>query len=160
MEYDDFVCPTPDEYEQLARAYSTSLKEKGFVFVRLDTESTNVLVDEVFDLLFKLRATYRSLSSFMGADRFYDLNEEQIDAMRQMFDYKQNRGFKMNWNKTKCFVNAISLENRLLIKLFLLAQKSDEYDKLMGLCFQRLRMSADLYEVGDVMSVSLNQKNF
>lgn len=160
MEYDDFVCPTPDEYETLARAYTSSLKEKGFVFVRLDSEGTGVLVDEVFDLMFKLRATYRALSSFMGADRFYELNEEQIEVMRKMFSYKQNRGFKMNWNKTKCFVNAISLENRLLIKLFLLAQKSDEYEELVGLCFQRLRMAADLYEVGDVMSVSLNQKNF
>ena len=155
MEYNDFVCPTPDEYEVLAKAYSDSLKEKGFVFVRLDNESVNVLVDEVFDLLFKLRASYRSLGSFMGADRFYDLNEEQIEVMRNMFSYKQNRGFKMSWNKTKCFLNTVSLENRLLIKLFLLAQKSDEYEKLVGLCFQRLRMSADLYEVGDVMSVTL-----
>ncbi len=157
MEYDDFVCPTPDEYEQLARAYSNSLKEKGFVFVRLDSEAVNVLVDEVFDLLFKLRSSYRMLGNFMGSDRFYSLNEEQIETMRNLFDYKQNRGFKLNWNKTKCFLNAISLENRLLIKLFLLAQKSDEYEKLIGLCFQRLRMSADLYEVGDVMSVTLNR---
>ncbi len=158
MEYNDFVCPTPDEYEVLAKAYSDSLKEKGFVFVRLDNESVNVLVDEVFDLLFKLRASYRSLGSFMGADRFYDLNEEQIEVMRNMFSYKQNRGFKMSWNKTKCFLNTVSLENRLLIKLFLLAQKSEEYEKLMGLCFQRLRMAADLYEVGDVMTVSLNSR--
>lgn len=156
MEYDDFVCPTPDEYEQLARAYSNSLKQKGFVFVRLDSEGTSVLVDEVFDLMFKLRATYRALGNFMGSDKFYSLNEEQIEVMRGMFSYKQNRGFKMNWNKTKCFLNGISLENRLLIKMFLLAQKSDEYEKLIGLCFQRLRLAADLYEIGDVMSVSLN----
>lgn len=159
MEYNDFACPTPDEYEVLAKAYSNSLKEKGFVFVRLDNESVNVLVDEVFDLLFKLRASYRFLGSFMGADRFYDLNEEQIETMRNMFSYKQNRGFKMNWNKTKCFLNTVSLENRLLIKLFLLAQKSEEYDKLVGLCFQRLRMAADLYEVGDVMTVTLRGDN-
>ncbi len=155
MDYDDFVCPTPDEYEILAKAYSNSLKEKGFVFVRLDTESVNVLVDEVFDLLFKLRATYRSLGSFMGSDKFYALNEEQIKKLRELFSYKQNRGFKMNWNKTKCFLNGVSLENRLLIKLFLLAQKSDEYQELISLCFQRLRLSADLYEVGEVMSVKI-----
>ena len=62
----------------------------------------------------------------------------------------------MNWNKTKCFLNGISMENRLLIKMFLLAQKSDEYEKLIGLCFQRLPLAADLYEIGDVMSVTLN----
>ncbi len=159
MEYNDFACMSPDEYENLAKAYSNSLKEKGFVFVRLDTEATNVLVDEVFDLLFKLRAIYRSLGNFMGANKFYELNEEQIDVMRNLFSYKQNRGFRITWNKTKAFVGSISLESRLLIKMFLLAQKSDEYEKLVGLCFQRLRMSADLYEIGDVMSVDLNQKN-
>ena len=67
MEYDDFVCPTPDEYEQLARAYSNSLKQKGFVFVRLDSEGTSVLVDEVFEVMLKLRATYRALGNMMGS---------------------------------------------------------------------------------------------
>lgn len=155
MEYDDFACPTPDEYEALARAYSNSLKQKGFIFVRLDTEGMNVLIDEVFDLMFKLRASYRMLGQFMGCDKFYALNEEQLELLRDKFNYKQNRGFKMNWNKTKCFLNTISLENRLLIKLFLLAQKSDEFEFLVGLIFQRMRLSADLYEIGDVMSARL-----
>ncbi len=159
MEYDDFVCPTPDEYEVLAKAYSDSLKEKGFIFVRLDNEGVNILIDEVFDLMFKLRASYRAIGNFMGCDKFYSLNEEQIDLLRSKFSYKQNRGFKVNWNKTKCFLNAISLENRLLIKLFLLAQKSDEYEFLVGLIFQRMRLSADLFEIGDVMTVSLNNLN-
>lgn len=155
MEYNDFCCPTPDEYEALAKAYSNSLKEKGFIFVHLEGESVRVLVDEVMDLMFKLRSSYRALGTFMGADKFYALNEEQIDYLRDMFDYKQNRAFKVNFNKTKNFVNCISLENRLLIKLFLLAQKSENYEKLVGLCFQRLRMAADLYEIGDVMSASI-----
>lgn len=156
MEYDDFVCPTPDEYQALAKAYSNSLKQKGFVFISLDNESKNILIDEVFDLMFKLRSSYRMLGNFMGSDKFYALNEEQLETLRELFSYKQNRSFKINWNKTKCFINAIGLENRLLIKLFLLAQKGEEYEKLIGLCFQRLRLAADLYEVGDIMSVSLN----
>lgn len=155
MEYDDFVCPTPDEYENLAKAYMQSLRDKGFVFVSLENESQKLLVDEVFDLLFKLRSSYRALGNFMGCDRFYKLNEEQIDALRQMFDYRTNRGFRLGWNKTKCLLNCISLENKLLIKMFLLAQKSQEYESLVGLCFQRLRMSADLFDMGD-MTPSLN----
>ena len=75
--------------------------------------------------------------------------------LREKFDYKQNRGFQMRWNKTKCFLNTISLENRLLIKMFLLAQKSDEFEFLVGLIFQRMRMSADLYDVGQVMSAMI-----
>ena len=155
MEYNDFACPTPDEYEVLAKAYTNALKQKGFIFVRLDSEGVNVLVDEVFDLLFKLRSTYSALGSFLGANNFYRLNEEQIDIMRTMFDYKHNRSFKMNWNKTKCFVNSISLENRLIMKMLLLAQKSDEYEKLLGLCFQRMRMSTDLYEVAEIMQLKI-----
>lgn len=155
MEYDDFACLKPDEYETLARAYASSLKEKGFIFVQLDSEGKEILIDEMFDLMFKLRASYRALGRFMGCDRFYALNEEQLALLREKFDYKQNRGFQMRWNKTKCFLNTISLENRLLIKIFLLAQKSDEFEFLVGLIFQRMRMSADLYDVGQVMSAMI-----
>lgn len=150
MEYDDFACPTPDEYENLAKAYMQSLREKGFVFVSLEREEQKLLIDEVFDLMFKLRASYRLLGPFMGCDRFYKLNEEQIDTLRQMFDYHANRGFRVGWNKTKCLLNSISLENKLLIKMFMLAQKSEKYENLVALCFQRLRMSADLFEIGEI----------
>ncbi len=155
MNYDDFACLKPDEYEVLAKAYSNSLKEKGFIFVRLDTEGTEVLIDEVFDLMFKLRSSYRLLGRFMGADRFYALNEEQLSLLREKFNYRQNRGFQIRWNRTKCFLNSVSLENRLLIKMFLLAQKSDEFEFLVGLIFQRMRLSADLYDVGDIMSAQI-----
>ncbi len=155
MEYEDFAFLSPNEYEQLAKAYSNALKEKGFIFVRLDEEGVSNLVDETFDLMFKLRSTYRSLGTFMGSDKFYALNEEQIETMRKMFSYKQNRGFRLSPNKTKAFINAISLENRLVMKLFLLAQKSEEYERLVSLCFQRMRMSSDLYDVGEVISVTL-----
>lgn len=127
-----------------------SLRDRGFVFISLENESQKLLIDEVFDLLFKLRASYRMLGSFMGCDRFYKLNEEQIDILRQKFDYRANRGFRLGWNKTKCLLNCISLENKLLIKMFLLAQKSQEYESLVELCFQRLRMSADLFEIGEI----------
>lgn len=158
MEYNDFACPTPDEYENLAKAYMQSLRDKGFVFISLENEAQKMLVDEVFDLLFKLRASYRALGSFMGSDKFYQLNEEQIEVLRDMFSYTHNRGFRIAWNKTKCFLNCISLENKLLIKMFLLAQKSQEYESLVGLCFQRLRMSADLYEMSSSWQFDDQQK--
>ncbi len=153
MEYNDFTVMSPDDYEVLAKAYSDSLKEKGFIFVRLDNEGEKILIDEVFDLLFKLRASYRVLGKFMGADKFYKLNEEQLELLRKKFDYKHNRGFRVNWNKTKCFLNSVSLENKLSIKMFLLAQKSDEFEFLVGLIFQRMRLSADLYEINNIVTV-------
>lgn len=147
MEYNDELHPTPDEYEKLARAYSASLKDKGFVFIRLDMEDYNFLLDEIFDIMFKLRASYRALNKFLESDRFNDLNEEQIAKLRELFDYKKNRGFRIRSDKTKTLLNCISLESKLIMKLNQLAQKCDYFEEISKLCAERLRLSAEIYQI-------------
>lgn len=153
MEYNDSKIPTLEDYEKLAKAYAESLKDKGFVFIRLDNENYNFLLDEVFDILFKLRATYRFLGTFLEANQFLELTNGHIEKLRNLFDYKKNRGFRIRGDRTKAFLNSVSLENRLIIKLNSLAQKSDFFNELSQLCLERLHMSAENYKIEGLLNI-------
>ena len=152
MEYDDELKPTPQMYAEMAKAYSATLKEQGFVFIRLSAEDYNFLVDEVFDLLFKLRSSYRFLKGFMESNRFFNLNEDQINNLRTMFKYTKNRAFQIRTNKTKCFINSIALENRLILKLNELAQKSDFYEEISLFISQRLSLTSEAYSIEGIFN--------
>ena len=57
MEYNDYQIL--ENYENMAKAYSTSLAEKGFVFVNLDnTNSSDTLINKVANNLNKLWKIY------------------------------------------------------------------------------------------------------
>lgn len=152
MEYNDELIPTPENYEKMAKAYSNALKEKGFVFIRLSNEDFCFLIDEIFDILFKLRSSYRYLKGFMGSDKFLELNEEQIEELRDIFSYSKNRAFQIRTNKTKCFLNTVSLETRLILKLNELAQKSEYFEKLSSIASKRLLLSTELYSIEGIFN--------
>ena len=112
---------------------------RGFVFVNLEEEGKNLLVSEVFDILFKLRASYRYLKNFLGSSKMLTLTDENIDYLRSLFDVEDNRGYYISTNQTKCFLNAIALENLLNIKLLLLSQKCEHGEKLVLLIVERAK---------------------
>lgn len=156
MQYNDDRIPTPDSFAQMAKAYSNSLKDQGFVFIKLDCEDYNFLIDEVFEILFKLRSSYRFLKGFMASDKFLLLNDKQIDSLRLLFNYTKNRGFQIKANKTKCFLNTIALENRLILKMNELARKSDYYDQLSSLINSRLLLATENYSIEGVFNNLIN----
>ena len=49
--YNDEILP--ENFEEIAKAYSNSLKKKGFVFVKLEEEEFNLLLDEINILFLK-----------------------------------------------------------------------------------------------------------
>lgn len=147
MEYNDNIFPTLEDYEKMAKAYSSALQQKGFVFVKLTEEDYSFLLDEIFEIYFKLRASYRFLNGFLDSNRFLDLTNSQIEELRDMFKYTKNRGFQVRVNRTKCFLNSISLESKLLYKLNELAQKSEQYDAISKLANDRLMLSIENYAV-------------
>ena len=57
--YDDEMLP--EDFEEIAKAYSQSLKKRGFVFVHLDQEELSFLVDEVLICLAKMKACLKNL---------------------------------------------------------------------------------------------------
>ena len=152
MEYDDEKLPSLDAMAEIAKAYSNNLKQQGFVFVKLSDEEFSFLIEEVFDLLFKLRSSYRALNGFMGSQKLYELNEMQINELRNLFQYKTNRAFQVKTNKTKCFINTFSLECKLILKLNDLAYKSEQVEKISKLLNQRLTFLSENYEIYGVFS--------
>lgn len=140
MEYHDDAMPSLNIVEEMARAYNLSLKQKGFVFVNLEEEGKNFLISEIFDLLFKLRASYRHLNNFLGLSSMLSLTEENIDHMRNLFDIEENKGYFVSTNQTKCFLNVIALEKILTIKLLLLSQKCEYGEELIAVIIERSKM--------------------
>lgn len=147
MEYNDNLSPTLEEYENMAKAYSSALQQKGFIFVKLADEDYSFLLDEIFEILFKLRASYRYLGTFLDSNRFLELTNTQIEDLRNIFKYSKNRGFQVRLNKTKCFLNSISLEAKLLYKLNELAQKSEEYASISKIANDRLLLIYENYVI-------------
>lgn len=156
MVYEDNLSPTPEEYEKMAKLYSNNLKEKGFVFVNMFDEDYSLLLDEIFDLLFKLRASYRFLNGFLESDQFLDLTEKQIDNLRNMFGYTKNRGVRLQTNITKCLINTISLEGVLTLKLLELAKKSGHLQQILKIIKDRLNLSFENYRIEGIFN---NLKN-
>lgn len=152
MEYDDEKLPSLDSMSQIAKAYSNNLKEQGFVFIKLSDEEYSFLIEDVFDTMFKLRSSYRFLNGFMGSKSLYDLNEEQIDVLRELFSYKKNRSFQVKTNKTKCFINTFSLECKLVLKLNELAYKGEKIHEISKILNKRLMLLSENYEVFGVFN--------
>ena len=159
MDYQDDKCPEIQTYEEMAKAYSNSLKDKGFVFIRLDNEDYSFLLNEVFDVLFKLRSSYRFLNGFLGSSDFLSLTEKQIEELRKLFDFKKNHSFQLRTNKTKCLLNTISLEANLLLKLNTLAQKSDYFKELSSIASERLLLLHQNYKIEGIFN-NLANLNF
>ena len=103
MEYNDEALISTDSIEEMARAYNLSLKEKGFIFINLEEEGKTILIDEIFEILFKLRASYRFLRNFLDSQKMLELTENQINELRSLFNVENNRGYVIKANQTKCF---------------------------------------------------------
>ena len=139
MEYNDESLPSIERVEEMAKAYNFSLKQKGFVFINLQEEGKNLLIEEVLDLLFKLRSSYRGMGRFMDSNIMLELTEKHIDSLRSLFGYEFNHGYFVTSNKTKCFLNSISLETMLSLKMLLLSQKCEFGNEIISMIIERAK---------------------
>ena len=140
MEYNDEAVADFKIYEQMAKEYHLSLKEKGFVFFNLEDEGKNLLVEEVFDILSKLKASYKFLGSFFDSQNMLALTNEDIEILSKIFSCQHSSNIYIsNNNKTKCFVNSIALENELILKLLFLSQKCEHGKELMKIIIKRTK---------------------
>ncbi len=140
MVYDDEKVADLSQIENMAKEYSNVLKEKGFVFVNLNEIGKNILVKEIMEILFKLRASYRSMQNFLSSFSMYELTNKHIDNIRELFSIEENKGFFVRCNNTKCFLNSVALENRLITKLLFLSQKCSFADEVFSMIFERTNM--------------------
>lgn len=118
----------PDNFEEMAKAYSKNLKNKGFVFVRLEEEEFSLLVDEVLVLLAKMKACLSRLDKQLDSTKLMERLcrfEEKISAT---FQNKKPHIFKCVESENQAFLSLVSIENTLIIKLLSLAVKSGEIE--------------------------------
>lgn len=124
--YDDEMLP--ENFEQIAKAYSVALKKKGFVFVRLEDEEMNLLVGEIFVLLAKMKACLERLRFCLESDRLMCRLKTAEDVLRERFSDRQSCKFRCVEDENTAFLSLVSIENMLLLKLMILATKSGEFE--------------------------------
>lgn len=118
----------PENFEQIARAYSKNMKKRGFIFIRLDEEEFNLLLGEIYVIIGKMKACLDHLRSHIDSK---DLKNKLIDAeiaLTEKFEHRKPHKFRCIEDKNTTFLSLISLENMLILKLMLLSIKSGELE--------------------------------
>lgn len=118
----------PDDFEQMAKAYSKKLKDKGFVFVRLEEEEIDMLVSEVFVILAKMKACTQKLSKVLECKKLENAIETSCQTLEKVFIKTKPHNFVCVENENSAFLCLVSLENTLVLKLMLLSIKSGELE--------------------------------
>lgn len=118
----------PEDFESIAKAYSKSLKDKGFVFIRLEEEEFNLLTSEVFAIIAKMQACLKRLKSHLDAKLLEERLENACALLQEKFGKRKINAFKCIEDENMAFLSLVSLENLLILKLMLLSVKSGELE--------------------------------
>lgn len=141
--YDDFKLA--DNFETIARAYSKSMKNKGFIFVKLEEEEFSLLLDEISLLFAKILACVDLLKKSFDCRRLEEMTLKNIREMEEKFACKPKSHFQYIESPNKCFLSLVAIENLLTIKLMILSVKSGELEFCQGIITKRTRIYADSF---------------
>ena len=103
QEYNDSLMPS--DFEQMAKAYSKHLKDKGFVFVRLEEEEFNLLLAEIFVLLSKVEACLKRLENQLEDERLETSVCNAKERLQERFGTKKKHSFECVANEKNEFVS-------------------------------------------------------
>ncbi|MGN1201570.1 MAG: hypothetical protein ACI4R8_04900 [Candidatus Caccovivens sp.] len=118
----------PEDFEQIAKAYAHKMKDKGFVFIKLEDEERELLIGEIFVLIAKMKACLERLKKCLESDRLMCRLENAEEVLRERFSNKKPHKFNCVVKENDAFLSLISIENTLVIKLMLLSIKTEEYE--------------------------------
>ncbi len=153
MEYNDEKLLSIDEYEVMAKAYSQHLRDKGFIFIQVDSEENNELICEVNELFSQIKSSLFYLGNFLGTGRLYSLTDRQIRLFQTIYpDCTQTNSYKIRGDKTKCFLNLMSLESTLISKLLTLSENSPFFKQLDTMIRERLYVTSEIYKIKGLIS--------
>ena len=147
MEYNDEKLLSTQEYEVMAKAYSSALKRSGFVFVRLDESACDALVSEIFDILNKINSSLRTLGSYSELNKLLSLTEKQTLALQVLYpECSQENPLQVRGNKNLIFLNFLSLESELILKLLSLCEQSPFSSQLNKIITERLYLTKEIFK--------------
>ncbi len=139
MEYNDEQILSVEDYEVMAKAYASTMKSKGFIFIQVDSSVVKALIEETFDFLAEIKTCLFIMGGFLNTASFYSLNERQIKKLRIIFDYSSPlQTFKLKHDKTLCFLRFLGLEAKVLKNLLSLAEKTNYETELKKMVDDRL----------------------
>ena len=139
MQYNDEQILSVEDYEVMAKAYASTMKSKGFIFIQVDSSVVKALIEETFDFLAEIKTCLFIMGGFLNTASFYSLNERQIKKLRIIFDYSSPlQTFKLKHDKTLCFLRFLGLEAKVLKNLLSLAEKTNYETELKKMVDDRL----------------------
>ena len=148
MEYNDEQVLGVNDYELIAKAYSSQLKKRGFMVVHIDDQQTRELLEEIFMQLFKAKSQLFMLGGFLNTSKFYSLNERQIKKMCLLFDWSpEASSYPLPHDKTKVFLSFLSTEACLIKNLLELAEKSNYENEIRKIIDARLSLLSQILEI-------------
>lgn len=141
--YDDFILP--DDYEKMAKAYSQSLKKKGFVFIRLQDEECEMLYGEIMIIFAKMLACLKKLEKFLQAELLKTQINKAEKLLNEIFVNKKPHSFNYVANENNAFLCLIGLENLLIAKLTILSIESGELELCNSIITNISRIFAECF---------------
>ena len=136
-----------ENYEAMAKAYSKALKNKGFVFIRLEEEEFSLLVDEIMVIFCKIMASLDRLKDNMYCEEMKDLTMMNINSFREKFHANCCHKFKSVQSSSDCFLTLVALENMLTLKLMILSVKSGELEFCHEIITKRTHIFANSFSI-------------
>lgn len=148
MQYNDEQVLNVNDYEEMAKAYATALKQRGFMIVQMQDSYVDGLVNEAFESMIKVKACLFTLGGFLNTSEFYSLNERHIKKLTLLFDYQPHfQNFKPPYDKTKCLLTFLSEECLLIKNLLKLAENSNYESQVKDLINSRLAKLSEILSI-------------
>ena len=136
-----------ENFETIARAYSKSMKNKGFIFIKLEEEEFSLLLDEICILFSKIMACLERLKGFLDCTLLKEATYQNEKDFKGKFNVKSKCRFKNVENPPNCFLSLISLENMLTLKLMILSVKSGELEFCQNIIAKRTSIYASSFSL-------------
>ncbi len=146
--YNDEQLLSINDYENLAKAYSSALKSKGFMIVQVDNEENRILLNEVFNNIYNIKSYLFCLGGFLNTSKFYSLNERQLKKLSILFDH-DGKDFKVSppRDKTKCLLKFLSTECQLIKNLIVLSERTSYESQLRDMINARLNLLSEILSI-------------
>lgn len=148
MEYNDEQLLDIAGFENMAKAYSAALKNRGFMIVQIDNDNYLETLTSVLEELYIIKNNLFMLGGFLNTSKFYSLNERQTKKLLVLFDKQLEQiKFTAPRDKTKCFLSFLSHECKLISLLLRLSQETNYEVQIKEIIEARLSLLSQILAI-------------